>query len=159
MEAAATQLEMTMRESQEPVAQISAAIRRMAATLATLRHMRDDGAAIHENTSFEAQLDASLTALLHDLSRCMEGLQFHDRMVQHLAQLRGFLADSAALERGSSGSKPEAAWNQLLRSLRQRLITDAQRELLDLVLPDESSSPEQNAVRPARSTEGSIELF
>jgi hypothetical protein len=77
VELATALLERAMRESEEPVAELSAAVARMAQLkVITAGAMRD--------------------ALARDVAVCIENLQFHDRLMQQLTQVREALTGLAA---------------------------------------------------------------
>jgi hypothetical protein len=136
LEATAALLALAMQESHGAVQVLSAALERMHQALA-------HGA----GPQLPARLEQELTV-------CVESLQFHDRLMQQLTQVRNCLAGLAESEPG--GAKPGAArsWGELKRNLAERLISDSQRALLELLLPVAGGAGEPRAPR-----EGSIELF
>lgn len=138
MSAAAAQIEVAMRESQAPVGELAAALERMGGQIA---HLRTELSA----TSDE-YLMADCRTLQDELYSCMQALQFYDRMVQHLSHLRDGMAAAAGGEGG---------WRERVRS---RLLSDAQRQAFDLLLPETAGKP--GAAAPARAAvEGTVELF
>jgi len=105
------------------------------------------------------------------LRRSVESLQFFDRLTQHVMQVSAFLVSITGRISQSIGDEEMTAgrsragkefdgWNLMRERLRAQLISDAQRELLDLLLPPEKSCPQFRG-RPARSygAPGSVELF
>jgi hypothetical protein len=92
-----------------------------------------------------------------DVAVCIQSLQFHDRLIQQLAAVRGLLASVA-------GDSPEQLsgfgahrWEEMLGSLRDRLDTDSQHHLFNVLLKtgivDVQGQPNLQAA------EGSVELF
>jgi hypothetical protein len=156
--AAAAQLELALRESAVPVDVLCLSIERMSTGLAQLRRSLAGSA--------DGSQQATCEAVLRDLSACTESLQFYDRMVQHLSHLRDFLSglSSSPDATGNAGREP-AAWQELRMAMRRRLISEAQRELLDLLLPAPdphgAASPEEHpgSKAPSHVHQGSIELF
>jgi hypothetical protein len=143
MSTAAAQLELAMRESQAPVGELAASLERMGDALAHLR--------AGLGTTADDHLKSSCRDLQHELFGCMQSLQFYDRMVQHLAHLR----DSMAAGPHGAG----ADWREKLRA---RLLSDAQREAFDLLLPQPAAAGAAVArgQEPHKAgREGSVELF
>jgi hypothetical protein len=126
--AAAALIELAMNESQGPVAELSAALARM----------------------------ARVAEVAPDLALCIEALQFHDRLIQQLTQVRNLLATLAAS--GSAGAPPfdPQSWHVLLENLRARFTSDSHRILFNLLLP---SSGGRGSTPSLHANEGSIELF
>lgn len=126
--AAAAQLELALRESAGPVDDLVQSFERLSIGLAQLRQSLPSAAA-------ESQ-QAGCRELFRNLSVCTESLQFYDRMVQHLSHLRDFLSGLSGSPHGAGAAAEEpASWPELRSVLRRRLISEAQRELLDLILP------------------------
>jgi len=148
--AAAAQLELALRESAGPVDEMGKALERLSTGLARIR--------ASVAATAEAKLHTNCREAIREVSACMESLQFYDRMVQHLSHVRDYLSGVGSSPAGGAGEP--ADWERLRAALRQRLISEAQRELLDLILPPPA---EQGAgARSAHALhvgEGSIELF
>jgi len=138
LEAAASLLALAMQESQRPVNELGSALARMTRALA--RSPQETG------------------IFARELAVCIEGLQFHDRLMQQLAHVRDCLAELSA-ER-VDGIETEAAdsWVDLRARLRHRLASDSQRALLDLLLPPPGNHGAGELHR-LNASEGSIELF
>ncbi|MBS0378601.1 MAG: hypothetical protein JSS29_08955 [Proteobacteria bacterium] len=154
--AASCQLELALREARVPAESLGESM--MAISEAERRPEAHQAGALH--------------GLRQDhLSRCIESLQFFDRLSQHVTHVCGFLStiaeyigDSIGLPSAPVDWSPEGlerhAWELMRQRLRGRLISDAQRELLDLILPP--LEPVQCASTPAPAVydaEGSVELF
>jgi hypothetical protein len=106
-----------------------------------------------------------------ELRRGIEALQFFDRLTQHVSHVSEFLCSiTGRISRriAQGGPDPSDAaevveddeWKQIRRRLRAELISDAQRELLDLLLP--SVEPSRRTDGPsarAYGVPGSVELF
>lgn len=147
--AAVTQIEVALREARTPVEQLGVLIERMARTLVTLR------AAPREDDAH------SMEQLQTDLYASIQQLQFYDRMVQHLSHVQDYLSAVAdQLANVASSEERDDAWDSMRARLRTRLISDAQRELLDLVLPPPTGTASaREAALTERASQGSIELF
>lgn len=106
-----------------------------------------------------------------ELRRGIEALQFFDRLTQHVSHVSEFLCSitgriSRCVAQGDSAPSAvvevaeDDEWKQIRRRLRAELISDAQRELLDLLLP--SVQPSRRAggqSARAYGAPGSVELF
>jgi hypothetical protein len=147
--AAVTQIDVALREARTPVEQLGSLIERMAGTLDCLRA---------ESSQLGRQ---SIEALQSDLYGSIQQLQFYDRMVQHLSHVQDYLSAVADQLASVAVNGDDAdAWDELRARLRTRLISDAQRELLDLVLlPAGGVSTTREAALEERARQGSIELF
>ncbi len=104
----------------------------------------------------EALARISATASAVDVGACIESLQFHDRLVQQLSQVRDLLAAMAAA--GSSDSAPgrRQSWPVLMENLRARFTCESHRILFNLLMPD---SQGRSHAPSLHASEGSVELF
>ena len=130
---AAALIELALSESQRPVAQLGGALSRVSAAVS-----------------------AGNPPAAADLGVCVECLQFHDRMVQQLSQVRDLL--SAVAASGSIEATPggRQSWPVLMENLRARFTSESHRILFNLLMPDAegvSHAPSLHA------SEGSVELF
>lgn len=149
---AAAQMGLSLRESQESVADLGALLARLAETLATLQ------AAPGDRNPTEREM---LGQLQGGIFKGIQQLQFYDRMVQHLTHIQRYVIE-AADELGAvpAGALEPAAWVELHARLRKRLISDEQRSLLDLFLmPDRPLRVSAEAPRAEYSAPGSFEMF
>ncbi len=89
--------------------------------------------------------------LAPELTACIESLQFHDRMIQLLTQVRELLAHIAA---GPDAAAAPVDWTGLREQLRENLGADSHRLLFDLLLPAGGRQPAWLA-----SESGGAELF
>jgi hypothetical protein len=96
-----------MRESHGPVDRMAAALERMMRALARharaldrLRVERQAGAAGDSTTATPPleELEHCRDALERDIAICIESLQFHDSLMQQLAQVRAGLAASGDMQ-------------------------------------------------------------
>ncbi len=118
-------LTRAMQESNAPVATLGSALERMAAALAQWRQYdqrqaaTQRGAVLSSTDAYEA--NAYRNSLERDFALCIESLQFHDRLVQRMCQVRRTLLDhvdaasaqaaatAAAAEHASHGSGHEGS--------------------------------------------------
>lgn len=117
LETVAARLAHAMHETHAPVDRMGAALERMMRALArsarALERLSADGRAAAQERSAEAleDLHECRETLEREIATCIESLQFHDRLMQHLAQVRGGLA--ALAQRPHAGvadiRKPDAA--------------------------------------------------
>lgn len=126
--AAAALIELSIRESLVPVEALGRALSRIAAAPESARELRADVAV------------------------CIESLQFHDRMVQQLTQVRDLLACAAARRPVTTDS---LGWPVLRERLRAHFTSESHRMLFNLLMPGEDGD------KPVRlhAEEGSVELF
>jgi hypothetical protein len=130
---AASLIELALSESQRPVTELGEALSRVSAAVL-----------------------AGSTPAARDLEACVECLQFHDRMVQQLSQVRDLLAAVAAA--GSAGPIPggRQSWPVLMENLRARFTSESHRILFNLLMPDEEGHSHAPSLH---ASEGSVELF
>jgi len=136
IQAAAALIALAMHESQLPMVELSSALMRLAASLGNAQ----GGPPGHE-------------ALARELAVCIENLQFHDRLMQQLSQVRNLLASLAA---ESLPPMADQSWKVLIENIRARFTSDSHRILFNLLLPVSGvpmSAPSLHA------NEGSVELF
>ena len=130
---AAALIELALSESQRPVTQLGEALSRVSATVS-----------------------AGGRPSARDLEACVECLQFHDRMVQQLSQVRDLLAAVAASGPADPTPARRQSWPVLMENLRARFTSESHRILFNLLMPDSeglSHAPSLHA------SEGSVELF
>lgn len=152
--AATAQIELAMREAEFPIEQLGHSIRRLAMLVGNISvppELKEDGNANDDLARVQA-----------DMSKAIEHLQFYDRLVQHLSHVRDYLsAISRKMAETSDQPLDDEAWVSLRAQLRKRLISDAQRDLLDLILPvhGKKSDDPNSENREHSAAQGSIELF
>jgi predicted trehalose synthase len=130
---AAALIELALCESQRPVTELGEALSRVNAAVA-----------------------AGTPPAARDLETCVECLQFHDRMVQQLSQVRDLLATVAAS--GSVDATPggRQSWPVLMENLRARFTSESHRILFNLLMPDSEGHSHAPSLH---ASEGSVELF
>jgi hypothetical protein len=138
LDAAIALLALAMHESHAPVDVLGGALERMARTLA------------------QAGRTLERDALERDLALCIEGLQFHDRMIQQLTQVRECLSELSGTQAAHGGTR---SWSEVRSRLAARLASDSQRALLDLLLPVAAAHATVGELRRVNRSEGSVELF
>lgn len=153
---------MTRQENSNPSptpdAQDGDQVSRAAATAAALIEL-----AIHESLApvnglgralarLSAMLPQASAEMRAELDTCIETLQFHDRMVQQLSQVRDLLAGANAA-RSAAADPP--GWPALRERLRAHFTSESHRMLFNLLLPGESEA----APIHLHADEGSVELF
>jgi len=153
--ASVAQIELAVRGVRPAVEQLGLLIDNMAAGLATLRAGGPDCG--------QGEASAARAQTLLELEQSVHGsithLQFYDRLVQHLTHIQNFLSGVAShLGNGADGD--ENTLESLRARLRARLISEAQRELLDAVLPPpEGARSNSQQAREEHAAQGTIELF
>jgi hypothetical protein len=127
---AASLIELALSESQRPVTELGGALSRVSAAVS-----------------------AGVAPDTRDLDTCVECLQFHDRMVQQLSQVRDLLAAVAAADT-VPGSRQ--SWPVLMENLRARFTSESHRILFNLLMPDAEGCSHAPSLH---ASEGSVELF
>ena len=146
LNAAAEQIGLAMKDSQPAVDALGASLARLADYLANLQAGRTD--------------DARLQAISAEMARAVTGLQFYDRMTQHLSHVRDYLSGSAVELRMEDGV-PGEPWDSLHRKLAGKLLSETHRMYLGKNFPADylahrggQSREERGAAHP-----GDIDLF
>lgn len=173
MTAVATQMDLALLEAEGPAERLGETVARMGAAFAAMGSNQltaPTTATSDLDLSVDMPVDWVLLQLRKDFACAIEDLQFHDRMVQHLSHLSNHLTGAAALLSDvllSNGTDSEEqgdvaeAWDGLRRRLFGRLISDTQRQFLQMVLPATSAEKRitNEQVGGERSPPGSVELF
>ncbi len=169
----ASQLELALRESDGPVDKLGSAIERLSAVVADLSRATDQDQ-VPGDAQSTGQSDDKAQWLAgrvqNEVAACIESLQFYDHLVQHINHVRDFLAAHAELinahlpadakATAQAASADQDAWESVRSRLRNRLISEEQKELFDLLVAPETRSPPPLAMfRPVSADESSVELF
>jgi hypothetical protein len=130
---AAALIELAIGESQRPIAELGEALSRIGETAC-----------------------AGVPPAAGDVGACIESLQFHDRLVQQLSQVRDLLAAVAAVGSAATASGRQQSWPVLMENLRARFTSESHRILFNLLMPDSDGHSHAPSLR---ASEGSVELF
>jgi cysteinyl-tRNA synthetase len=146
LSAASEQIGLALQDSQPQVDTLGQSLARVAELLSS---DLSDPAAV-----------AELKALRREMARAVTGLQFYDRMAQHLTHVRDYLAASSE-QLGSAGGAPPASWDGLNRRLADKLLSDTHRMYLGKNFSAEFLAGRANASRAERgaASPGDIDLF
>ena len=144
--AASEQIALALQDSQSSVDALSASLGQLAALLAT-----DSGA---------APTPRQLAALRREMARAVTGLQFYDRMAQHLNHVRDYLTHSAE-HIGSEVGIPVEPWASTHQTLANRLLSETHRMYLGKNFPDEflANRGDQSREERGAASPGDIDLF
>jgi hypothetical protein len=157
--AAVAQIELAVREVQPAVEQLGTLIEHLATGLGELRAVRPRNPDPEAISVFPDESDRVAARLQKDLHGSITQLQFYDRLVQHLSHVQDFLSGTAG-QLASVGESEGEVWGVLRHKLRSRLISEAQRELLDAVLPPpEGAQFNSRQAREEHAAQGTVELF
>jgi hypothetical protein len=157
--AAVAQIELAVREVQPAVEHLGTLIDDMATGLGELRTARPRDFDPEAISVFPDEFDRIVGRLHKQVHASITHLQFYDRLVQHMAHLQDFLSGVAGELASATGGESDA-WGALRGRLRVRLISAAQRELLDAVLPPpEGAQFNSRQAREEHAAQGTVELF
>jgi hypothetical protein len=157
--AAVAQVELAVREVQPAVEQLGALIDHMAGGLGELRTLRSHAVDPEAISVFPDEFAQILGGLQQHVNGSITQLQFYDRLVQHLGHVQDFLTGAAGQLANAADSEDDV-WGALRDKLRVRLISEAQRELLDAVLPPPQGAQfNSRQAREEHATQGTVELF
>jgi hypothetical protein len=156
--AATAQIGLAMRESQDPVAELGGLLSHLSETLKALYTAPLDPAA---DPVAGAATRGLLEQVQSDVFRGIQQLQFYDRMVQHLSHVQAYLIGVAnELDSVLPEKHQQRVWDELHGKLRRRLISEEQRDLLDMFLaPHASTRVSAQIKRLDHAAPGSMELF
>jgi hypothetical protein len=156
--AGVAQMDLAVREVRPAVEQLGDLIGSMSAGLVELRNARPRTFDPEAIAVFPDEFDKAVAKLEKQVHGSITHLQFYDRLVQHMKHLQDFLSGAA----GELASEPanDETWEALRSKLRIRLISAAQRELLDVVLPP-PQGPHMGSqqAREEHAALGTVELF
>jgi hypothetical protein len=167
--AATAQIDLALREAHAPVDSLGQTLERIAEHMQELRgkfltHTRNCG-----DAQGMLEMDLAVERLAGEMAVAIQNMQFFDRMFQHLTHVHDYLTGGADnLARVASvpdaGDVEEIAkrWESLRERLFSRLLSDAQRQVLDIVLPPQywqAANRRSANGRPAHAGPGDIELF
>jgi hypothetical protein len=156
--ASVAQMDLAVREVRPAVEQLGELIGSMSAGLAELRGARPRTFDPDVIAVFPDEFDRAVAKLEKQVHGSITHLQFYDRLVQHMKHLQDFLSGAAG--ELASEAENDGTWEALRSRLRVRLISAAQRELLDVVLPP-PEGPHMNSqqAREEHAAQGTVELF
>jgi hypothetical protein len=146
MNAAGTQVDLALRDSQAAVDKLGASLEKLARLLA------EDLA--------DPRMTSRLAQLRGEMVQAVTGLQFYDRMTQHLTHVRDYLARGAQ-QLGSVEGEPDARWSGVHGALADRLLSETHRMYLGQNFPADYMSTRGALSREERgaSSPGDIDLF
>lgn len=160
--AAVAQIELAVREVQHPVEELGVLIDQMSSGLGVLRTARCRSVNPDVVAVFPDDLDRAVEKLQKQVNGSITQLQFYDRLVQHLKHVQDFLSGTAGelASRSTCDAEQTDVWGGLREKFRTRLITQAQRQLLDALLPPpEGADLDSEQARSECAAQGSVELF
>jgi hypothetical protein len=160
--AAVAQIDLAVREVKTPVEELGLLIDQMSTGLGTLRTARRRSVNPDVVAVFPDEFDRAVDKLQKQVNGSITQLQFYDRLVQHLKHVQDYLSGAAGELASRSTEDPQALdiWNGLRDRLRTRLISEAQRQLLDVMLPPpEGADFNTGQARDELAAQGSVELF
>jgi transposase InsO family protein len=158
---AASQLEVSVRDTEQPVATLGRAIAALGAAAevldGSLQQLPDGGPCADARRLLVAQRDA----LRRRADEAAIALQFHDRLVQRLTHVRDSLAALGDFVDARAHRGNAADWEALRRRIRDQYSMEQERVMLDLLVS--GATPEQvlRALQDLRrgGAAGHVDLF
>lgn len=164
--AATAQIDLALREAQAPVEQLGDTLGHIAEHLDDLRDRLRAHAQHCDSAHAIIEIELAVASLSCEMVKAIQHMQFYDRLFQHLSHVHDYLSGGAdalasqALADGTSALDGAHRWEVLRERLFRRLLSDSQRQMLDIVLPAQHwSGNRRHAVRPAHASPGDVELF
>ncbi len=159
--ASVSQIELAVRDVQPVVEQLGELIDNMSTGLEELRKARPRRFDPDIIAVFPDEFDRAVAKLEKHVHGGITQLQFYDRLVQHMTHVQHFLSGVAGqLGMTADGTGNDEVWEALRSKLRVRLISEAQRELLDAMLPPpEGAQFNSQQARDEHAAQGTVELF
>jgi len=164
--AATAQIDLALREAHQPVDTLGRTLERIAEHMQELRKQFLTHAQHCGDAQGMLEMDLAVEALSAQMAVAIQNMQFFDRMFQHLTHVHDYLtggADNlASVATTTSAADVEDAakrWETLRERLFTRLLSDAQRQVLDIVLPPQFWQARRNSSKVAHAGPGDIELF
>lgn len=157
--AAVAQIDLAVREVRPAVEELGSLISNMSTGLSDLRSSRPRTFDPDSIAVFPDEFDRAASGLEKQVLGSITQLQFYDRLVQHLAHVQNYLSGIAG-HLASDSPDGDEIWGDLRGKLRVRLISEAQRQLLDAVLPPpEGAQFNTQQARDEHAAQGTVELF
>ena len=164
--AATAQIDLALREANEPVDCLGRTLERISARMQDLRQNFLKHADHCGDAQGMLEMDLAVEALSAEMAVAIQNMQFFDRMFQHLTHVHDYLTGGAD-NLARVASAPDATdvddaakrWETLRERLFTRLLSDAQRQVLDIVMPPQFWQQRRAPQKPAHAGAGDIELF
>jgi hypothetical protein len=146
LRAASEQIALALKDAQPSIDSLSASLARLAELLAA--------------DSSQPPNPQQLSALRGEMALAVTGVQFYDRMSQHLTHVQDYLNQSAR-EIGVEAGIPTEPWASLHQKLADRLLSETHRMYLGRNFPAEFLANRGNLSREDRgaASPGDIDLF
>jgi hypothetical protein len=164
--AATAQIDLALREANEPVDCLGRTLERISERMQDLRQNFLKHADHCGDPQGMLEMDLAVEALSAEMAVAIQNMQFFDRMFQHLTHVHDYLTGGAD-NLARVASAPDATdvedaakrWETLRERLFTRLLSDAQRQVLDIVLPPQFWQQRRSPQKSAHAGPGDIELF
>ena len=165
--AATAQINLALREAHDPVDALGRTLERIAAHMQELRgqfltHTKHCG-----DAQGMLEMDLAVEKLAGEMAGAIQNMQFFDRMFQHLTHVHDYLTGSAdnvarvaVAPQATDIQEAAERWEVLRDRLFSRLLSDAQRQMLDIVMPPQLlKSALRGKPKATHAGPGEIELF
>jgi hypothetical protein len=158
---AASQIEVSLRDSEGPVATLGRAVGALAAAAEVLEGslaQLPDGPGCDE---VRRMLEAQRDALRRRAEESSVALQFHDRLVQRLTHVRDSLAALGDFVDARAHHGPGADWDGLRRRIRDQYSMEQERVMFDLLVSGATPDQVLSALADLRvgGAAGHVDMF
>jgi hypothetical protein len=164
--AATAQIDLALREAHGPVESLGETLTRIADHLNKVRDRLRTHSQQCEDAQGVLEIDLAVEALSGEMAKAIQSMQFYDRLFQHLSHVHDYLSGGAEALANAAMSPEKAVegeaqrWEALRERLFARLLSDSQRQVLDIVLPPTFwDKSRRGSSRQAHAGPGDIELF
>jgi hypothetical protein len=138
---AASQIEVSLRDAEQPVATLCRSITALAAAADVIDGSLGQLPDTDECADVRRMLQGQRDALRHRAEEASVALQFHDRLVQRLTHVRDSLAALGDFVDANAHHGPSADWDGLRRRIRDQYSMEQERVMFDLLVS--GATPDQ----------------
>jgi hypothetical protein len=158
---AASQIEVSLRDSEQPVQTLCRAIASLGAAADVLDGSLAQLPEIESCAEVRRMLEAQRDALRHRARDSAVALQFHDRLVQRLEHVRDSLAALGDFVDAQAHQGSNADWEGLRSRIRSRYSMEQERVMFDLLVSGATPDQVLHALTELRvgGSAGHVDLF
>jgi hypothetical protein len=158
---AASQIEVSLRDAEQPIATLCRAITSLAAAAEVLDGSLEQLPEAEVSADVRRLLEAQRDALRHRAEEASVALQFHDRLVQRLTHVRDSLAALGDFVDANARHDSAPDWDGLRRRIRDQYSMEQERVMFDLLVSGATPDQVLRALADLRvgGSAGHVDLF